>query len=110
MAWGKFWMIGDFGQQLRSESFRHDLRQRRKDNDQDEQIESLRRENRELKLYLAGLLKLLVNKGTVTQEELTELVRLVDEAEKEAQAGGPDDATSPDLEALAAAAKQFKGD
>src|SRR5207302_11159829 len=100
MAWGRFWMTGDFGEQLRSgESFRRQLRQMRKDNDQDDQIESLRRDNQELKLYLAGLLRLLVNKGAVTQEELSDLVRLVDEAEREAQAGAPAGASSPDLEA-----------
>jgi hypothetical protein len=77
-----------------------------KEVDQDEQILQLKHENRELKFYLAGLLQLLVSKGTLVQRDVEELVELVERAEHEANRA--DEPTSPDLEAIAAAAKQTR--
>jgi hypothetical protein len=108
MSWGKFWLMPDFG----SDDYHRRLRDLQrsaalsgKEIDQDEQIENLRHENRELKLYTAGLLQLLVNKGTLTADEVLELVRLVERAEQETQRAESAN-TSPDLEAIARAAKQ----
>jgi transcriptional regulator of heat shock response len=72
--------------------------------DQEEQIEQLHRENQEMKLFVAGMLQLLVNKGTLTQADVEELVKLVERAQRESQATSLEP-TSPDLEAIAAAAR-----
>ena len=108
MSWGKFWLMPDFG----SDEYHRRLRdvQRSaalsgKEIDLDEQIANLHRENRELKLYVAGLLQLLVNKEVLKSGEVQELVRLVERAVTETQRiDSPN--TSPDLEAIARAAKQ----
>jgi predicted component of type VI protein secretion system len=105
MGWGKLWLMPDFG----SDDYHRRIRdiQRAagsagKEIDQDEQIEHLQRETRELKLYIAGLLQLLVNKGTMVQTDIEELVRAVERAQQEADRLVE---TSPDLEAIAAAAR-----
>ena len=111
MSWARMWFMPDFG----SDDYHRRLREMQRDAarsgneiDQDEQIERLQNENRELKLYLAGLMQLLVNKGTFTQEDVNELVRLVERAEQEARRAAEAANTSPDLEAIAAAARAGK--
>ena len=106
MSWGRSWLMPDFG----SDDYHRRLRDLQrsagaagKEIDQDQQLEQLRRENRELKLYTAGLLQLLVNKGTLKQGEIEELVRAVERAQVEADRSAE---SSPDLEAIAAAARQ----
>jgi hypothetical protein len=108
MSWGKLWLMPDFG----SDAYHRRLRdiQRTaslagKEVDQDEQIESLRRENQEMKLFVAGLLQLLVGKGTLSQRDVEDLVTLVERAQQESQASRLEP-TSPDLEAIAAAARK----
>jgi len=108
MSWGRFWLMPDFG----SDDYHRRLRDLQrsaalsgKEIDQDEQIDNLHRENRELKLYVAGLLQLLVNKEVLKANDVQELARLVERAEQETQrADSPN--TSPDLEAIAKAARQ----
>jgi hypothetical protein len=109
MSWAKFWLMPDFG----SDDYHRRLRDLHrtashsgKEIDQDEQIETLRQENRELKLYLAGLMQMLVNKGSLTQTDVTDLVKLVERAMIESQPSR--EPTSPDLEAIAAAARQTR--
>lgn len=109
MSWGRFWTMPDFG----SDDYHRRLRELQrsasmagKEIDQDEQIEQLRRDNRELKLYLAGLLQLLVAKGTLAQGDVEQLVAVIERAEQEAMRA---ESTSPDLEAIAAAARRAEG-
>jgi len=45
---------------------------------QDQKIEALINENAELKLYLASLIRLLMAKGNITQQELEAMVKSVD--------------------------------
>ena len=45
---------------------------------QDEDLMKLRRENDELKLYIAALVRLLINKGTLTADEITRMVEIID--------------------------------
>lgn len=107
MSWGRSFLMPDFG----SDDYHRRLRGhqqasflRDKAADHDARIRELSRENRELKLYVAGLMQLLVRKGVTEQSEVEELVRLVERAEQEADRAG-DEPTSPDLEAIAAAAR-----
>lgn len=87
MGWGRFLLLGNLGQQLDiqdREREMSDLRSRvdsqwSQDMNQDAQIETLHAEVRELKLYSASLLKLLGSKGIISQSEVAEMVRLVDD-------------------------------
>ncbi|HSU66233.1 MAG TPA: hypothetical protein VLJ39_05160 [Tepidisphaeraceae bacterium] len=109
MGWGKLWLMPDFGSDdyhRRLRDLQREAARSGKEIDQDEQIERLRADNRELKLYLAGLMQLLVNKGTLSQPDVEELVRLVERAEAEARRMAEAENTSPDLEAIAAAARE----
>lgn len=56
----------------------------RKDLAQDAQIRTLEVENHELKIYLTALVRLLVRKGTVSRQEIEELVGLAERVQKEA--------------------------
>lgn len=108
MSWGKFFMMPDFGSDDYHRRLRESLQSsslREKAADLDARLGLLSRENRELKLYVAGLLQMLVRKGTFEQREIEELVRLVDRAEQEARQSDAEP-TSPDLEAIAAAARR----
>ena len=79
-------LLGDFGQQMdigdlndgiagmRSQL----LRNERLDRDQARSIEQLQQENRELKLYLATLVRLLVSKGVLKPEEVETVVRAIE--------------------------------
>ena len=110
MSWVRTW-LGDLGAEdyrRRVTEWHRSAARVAKDRNQDEQIDELRRENQELKLYLAGLLKLLVNKGTITAQEIEDLVVLVERAEAEAQKPRTEP-TSDDLQAIAAAAKEMHG-
>lgn len=55
----------------------------RKDLDQDAQIYRLQKENTELKSYFAALVRLLVTKGIVTKQEISELIAMMEHLEKE---------------------------
>ncbi len=48
------------------------------DREQGEQIERLERENRELKLYLATMIRLLVAKGVLKPEEVEATVKAIE--------------------------------
>jgi len=48
------------------------------DRQQDEDIDQLKRENHELKLYLATMVRLLVSKGVLRQEEVNATVSAIE--------------------------------
>ena len=107
MSWGRFFLMPDFGSDdyhRRLRTYQQSSFLRDKAADHDARLRELARENRELKLYVAGLMQLLVRKGAIEQAEVEELVRLVERAQEEAERAG-DEPTSPDLEAIAAAAR-----
>jgi hypothetical protein len=54
------------------------LDNQRTDLDQAKSIGALRRENRDLKVYLATLIRLLVSKGVIKPEEIETVVRAVE--------------------------------
>ncbi|HTI98327.1 MAG TPA: hypothetical protein VL527_05430 [Dongiaceae bacterium] len=86
MGWGRMLLLGNVGQQLDIgdlERTINDMHGAVADNEQvDEQqarsIEQLQRENRELKLYLATLVKLLVGKGVLRPEEVEVAVQAIE--------------------------------
>ena len=86
MGWGRMMLLGNVGQQLDigdlesavTEMQNAVLDNQRTDLDQAKSIAALRQENRDLKLYLATLIRLLVAKGVVKPEEIETVVRAVE--------------------------------
>ena len=87
MGWGRTLLLGDVGNRLDIAdterdiaTLKHELsRKQQLDQSQDQALRALQQENQELQLYLASLLRLLVSKDVVTQEELASFVDLIDE-------------------------------
>jgi hypothetical protein len=88
MGWGRTLLLGDIGNQMNIDDVNADLEgvkdmlrgQHDTDASQDEALRRLQEENQELKLYMATLLKLLVSKNVLTNEELTRFVNLLEPA------------------------------
>lgn len=84
MGWGRMFFLGNVGQQLEIEEMRGELdRLRRRPgveprSDVDAQIEDLRRENDELRLYLAAVVRHLLEKRLLVRTELEALVSAID--------------------------------
>jgi len=86
MGWGRMLLLGNVGQQLdigELESYVTEIQQAFQENQQVDlkqarSIVELQRENRDLKLYLATLMKLLVSKGVIRPEEVETMVRAID--------------------------------
>ena len=86
MGWGRMLLLGNVGQQLDISDLNNEIAgmqneftaNEQMDREQGRSIEQLRRENRELKLYLATLLKLLVSKGVLKPEEVETTVRAIE--------------------------------
>lgn len=86
MGWGRAFFLGDIGNQLDIQDTAHDLEQLRNwlaqsasaNQSQDERINYLLSENAELKLYLASVIRLLTNKGVISQEELSTIIEAID--------------------------------
>ena len=86
MGWGRMMLLGNVGQRLdigdlenAVEQMRSDAAQNdQMDREQGEDIERLKTENHELKLYLATLIRLLVSKGVLKQEEVDATVSTIE--------------------------------
>ena len=86
MGWGRMMLLGNVGQQLDISDLGNAVERMRVefagkehvDRAQGRDIEQLKAENHELKLYLATLLRLLVSKGTLKQEEVETIVKAID--------------------------------
>lgn len=86
MGWGRMLLLGNVGQQLDIGDLSNQIAGMESavvsnesvDREQGEQIERLERENRELKLYLATLLRLLVAKGVLKPEEVETTVKAIE--------------------------------
>jgi hypothetical protein len=89
MGWGRMLLLGNVGQQLDIGDLSGEiagmqsaiLENQNVDLEQAQSIALLRRENQDLKLYLATLMRLLVSKGVLKQEEVETTVGAI-EAEK----------------------------
>ena len=79
-------LLGNVGQQLDIQDVEGAVNQLQSalqetenlDRRQEQNIDELRNENRELKLYLATLVKLLVTKGVIQQAEVDAAVQAID--------------------------------
>lgn len=86
MGWGRMLLMGNVGQQLDigdleravNEMQNSFLDNQRTDLDQQKSIGALRRENRDLKLYLATVVRLLVAKGVLKPEEVETIVKAIE--------------------------------
>ena len=86
MGWGRMLLLGNVGQQLDIGDLNSEIAGMRNavasnedvDREQGQSIEQLQRENRELKLYLATLVRLLVSKGVLRTEEVEVIVRAIE--------------------------------
>ena len=86
MGWGRMMLLGTVGQQLDIGDLENAVNQMRDevvqkeqvDREQGEEIERLKSENHELKLYLATLIRLLDSKGVLKQEEVDATVSAIE--------------------------------
>jgi hypothetical protein len=86
MGWGRMMLLGNVGQQLDISDLSGAISQMQAslaqkqgvDLRQERSIADLRKENHELKLYLATLMRLLVAKGVIQQEEVDTAVRAIE--------------------------------
>jgi hypothetical protein len=86
MGWGRMMLLGNVGQQLdigdlgnAIDQMRGDMAQKGQvDREQGFDIERLKRENHEIKLYVATLVRLLVSKGVLKPEEVDATVSAVE--------------------------------
>ena len=86
MGWGRYLLLGDFGQQMdladheaEIENLKKELRSRQTVSSTVEQrLDTLQRESDELKLYVAAVLRLMVAKELATADEIKAVVAAVD--------------------------------
>jgi hypothetical protein len=86
MGWGRTLLLGDIGTQLNVNDVERDVadvrqylqNQAAEQASERSQLATLQQENHELKLYLATLIRLLVTKNVLTQDELNRFVDLLD--------------------------------
>lgn len=80
-------LLGNIGQQMDIDEVKDYLNRaieeinkgERVDADQNQEIERLRTQNRELQLYVLGLVQLLARKQVITESELSSLVTAVEQ-------------------------------
>jgi len=96
MGWGRMLLLGNWGQQMDIEDQRseiEDLRQQIRtdtkagDATLKSRVSQLEKENGELRLYLASLIKYLGHKGILRQDEFRTLVEAVDTEDGRADGG-----------------------
>ncbi|HTX21611.1 MAG TPA: hypothetical protein VMD27_07130 [Candidatus Aquilonibacter sp.] len=86
MGWGRMLLLGNVGQQLDIQDLENAINQMQADvaqtqnldHTQEQSLEELRNETHELKLYLATVVKLLVAKGVIRQEEVDTAVQAIE--------------------------------
>ncbi len=103
MGWGRMLLLGNLGQQLDIHDTQQALAQidhrlqagAKFDHETADFLRRLARENTELKLYLAAIIRLLVAKGQITPAELTEIVETIDRSDGKADGGYSGDLKRP---------------
>ncbi len=86
MGWGRMLLLGNVGQQLDIGDLENAVgemqsaisQEQTLDREQAQDIEHLKQENQQLKLYLATLLRLLASKGVLKPEEIEATVRAIE--------------------------------
>ncbi len=99
MGWGRTLFLGDIGNRLDIEDCEGEIARLRQnlgaqssiDRSQDQQIQALRADNDELKLYLAALIRLLTSRNVISTGEITKLVEAIDaeDGSIDGRAAGP---------------------
>lgn len=92
MGWGRTLFLGDIGNRLDIEDTERDIEDlkdkifsmARADLSQGQKLETLVRENAELKLYLASVIRLFLAKGQITKPELEAMVSAIDREDGQA--------------------------
>lgn len=86
MGWGRYFLLGDLGQQLDLTDQKEEidrlreemLRSRSAGSGSTDALKRLQAENDELRLYLAAVIRILVSKRIVTQDEVQQIVEAID--------------------------------
>ena len=86
MGWGRTLFLGDIGNRLDIQDVEEEVRRLQSkiernsdaDVDQDVAIERLLYENAELKIYLSAMLRLLIEKSVLSNEEVERMVQSID--------------------------------
>ena len=86
MGWGRMLFLGNIGQQLDLDDFETEIRRIKDtfaqvsavDQAQGNELQRLRHDNDELRLYLATLMRLLVQKGVLTARETASMAAAID--------------------------------
>ena len=86
MGWPRLLFLGDIGQQMDLDVHEEGLRRlseqaatrRRAFERTDHQVDALRLENEQLRLALAGVVRLLVSKNVLTTSDVSQVVALVE--------------------------------
>jgi hypothetical protein len=93
MGWLRYFLLGDFGQQLdladheaEISRLKEELHSRRvaSTSFDSSRLEALQQENDELKLYLVAVLRLLIAKKVASAEEIRSLVDIIDREDGQA--------------------------
>jgi len=79
MGWGRMMLLGNVGQQMDIEELRRSFEmQDQRDRTQEESIQTLWRENAQLKLAVTALSRLLVSKGVLRPEEVQQIGQAIE--------------------------------
>jgi hypothetical protein len=92
MGWMRYLLLGDLGQQLdiqdqADEIARLKQHMRNPFDASPSDVNSLRTENAELRLYVAVLFRLLISKGIASEDEVRTLINRIDAADGAVDAG-----------------------
>jgi len=87
MGWARTLLLGDIGNRLDIADTEQDIGSIRRvlaakrdlDESQDDAIQRLQEENEQLELCVAALVKTLERKGVFTSEEVSNLIRMIDQ-------------------------------
>lgn len=86
MGWGRTFLLGDVGNRLDIEDCEKDIRvlketlmeMHQEEHAVDAELQAVQRENDQLKLYLAAVIRLLISKGVIAQEDIQKMVVIID--------------------------------
>ncbi|HOK96670.1 MAG TPA: hypothetical protein PK052_09155 [Anaerohalosphaeraceae bacterium] len=86
MGWGRTFLLGDVGNRLDIADCEKDIRVLKESlmelhqegQEIDSELLALQRENDRLKLYLAALVRLLINKNVLSRDEIEKMINIID--------------------------------
>ena len=86
MGWGRTFLLGDVGNRLDIEDCEKDIRVLKEslmqlhdeENAVDTELQALQRENDQLKLYLAAVIRLLTSNDILSRDDIKKMVEIID--------------------------------